>query len=60
MNLFLIFGLAVLTVIAFIILLVCQQRDQEYRAANGLPPKKYHNVSDYDVNTTYTTLRFHK
>ena len=54
MNLFLIFGICVLAVIAFIVLLYSEQRDKEKRAARGLPPKKYHDITDYDVITVYT------
>ena len=31
-----------------------EQKDKEYRQQNNLPPKKYHDITDYDVYTVYT------
>ena len=40
--------------LAFILLLYREQKDKEYRRQNHLPPKKYHDITDYDVCTIYT------
>ena len=42
--------------LAFIILLYREQKDKEYRRQNNLPPKKYHDITDYDVYTFYTIV----
>ena len=41
-------------VLGIIILLYVEQRDKERRKAQGLPQKKYHDVTDHDVITVYT------
>lgn len=46
--------IAVIATIGFIILLVSEQRDKERREKQGLPPKKYHDITDYDIYTVYT------
>ena len=40
--------------IAFVILCVVELHDKETRRAKGLPPKKYHDINDYDVTVVYT------
>ena len=45
---------AVVLPIAFVILLTAEQRDKRRRSAQGLPQKKYHDISDHDVYTVYT------
>lgn len=45
---------AAVFVIAIVILLACEQHDKTTRQKNGLPPKKYHDITDYDVTTVYT------
>lgn len=52
-----IFAIAIIlavTVLAFIVLLYVEQRDKERRKAQGLPQKKYHDITDHDVITVYT------
>ncbi len=49
-----IFVISVLFAIAIIALLVIEDRDKRIRKEEGLPPKKYHDISDYDVTTIYT------
>lgn len=41
-------------VLGIIILLYVEQRDKERRKAQGLPQKKYHDITDHDVITVYT------
>lgn len=41
-------------VVIFACVLYVEQRDKENRRAKGLPPKKYHDITDYDVTTVYT------
>lgn len=45
---------ALALIIGFIILLAVEQHDKENRQKQGLPPKKYHDITDYDVTTVYT------
>lgn len=40
--------------IAFAILLAIEQHDKTQRQLNGLPQKKYHDITDQDVTTVYT------
>ena len=40
--------------IAFVILLAVEQRDKTTRQNNGLPPKKYHDITDQDVTIVHT------
>ena len=54
MELVIITGIVIVTVIAFIIILYREQRDKERRKAQGLPAKKYHDITDCDVTTVYT------
>ncbi len=49
-----IFVIVILFTIAIIALLVIEDRDKRIRKEKGLPPKKYHDISDYDVTTVYT------
>ena len=52
-----IFAIAIIlavTVLAFIVLLYVEQRDKERHKAQGLPQKKYHDITDHDVITVYT------
>lgn len=49
----LVIGLVILPV-AFIILLAVEQHDKTQRQANGLPARKYHDITDSDVTTVYT------
>ncbi len=44
----------VLMVNALTVLLYVEQRDKERRKAQGMPPKKYHDITDQDVFTVYT------
>ena len=49
-----IIGLAIAILLPAIFLpihLYCEMRDQEYRREHGLPPVKYHDVSDWDTFT---------
>ena len=43
--------IVILGTIAFIVLLAAQEHDKQQRKAKGLPPKKYHNISDSDVQS---------
>lgn len=45
--------IVILATVAFIVLLAAQEHDKQTRKAKGLPPRKYHNVSDYDVKSYY-------
>jgi len=56
MTLFIIAGIVALTVIAFIILLSHEQNDKDRRRRQGLPPKKYHDITDEDI-TVIETIR---
>ena len=40
--------------IFFVIKLAIEQHDKDTREKNGLPPRKYHDIMDYDVTTVYT------
>ena len=44
----------VLLVVAFIALLTHEQNDKEWRQKNGLPPKKYHDITDMDVTIVHS------
>ena len=46
--------IVVLTVIGITVVLYVEQRDKERRKAQGLPQKKYHDITDHDVMTVYT------
>ena len=59
MTLYIIAGIVAVTVIAFIVLLSHEQNDKERRRRQGLPPKKYHDITDYDI-TTIETIRHKK
>lgn len=54
MNLFVLVGIAAVAVALIILVLVLEQKDKEYREENGLPRKRYHDITDYDVYTVYT------
>ena len=54
MDLLVILAIVVAAVIGFIVLLAVEQHDKETRKKNGLPAKKYHDITDYDVTTIYT------
>lgn len=43
--------------IAFVILLAVEQHDKTQRQANGLPARKYHDITDSDVTSVYTIHR---
>ena len=45
---FIYIGIGVFFAIVMIVVLVCEQKDKKYRARNGLPPRRYHDVTDYD------------
>lgn len=59
MTLYIIAGIVAVTVIAFIVLLSHEQNDKERRRRQGLPPKRYHDITDYDI-TTIETIRHKK
>ena len=40
--------------IAFVILLAVEQHDKTARQNNGLPARKYHDITDQDVTTIHT------
>ena len=42
----------VLTILAFAIL-KSEAKDKAYRAQKGLPPKRYHDITDYEVHDIY-------
>lgn len=54
MDLFVITGIVIVTVILFVVILAVEQHDKEKRKKNGLPPKKYHDITDYDITTIET------
>ena len=54
MEFVIITGIVIVTVIAFTIILYREQRDKERRKAQGLPAKKYHDITDCDVSNVYT------
>lgn len=54
MDPFVLIGIYILAIIGFIVMLAVEQHDKEERRRKGLPPKKYHDVNDYDVTTIYT------
>ena len=54
MELFAITGFVVLVTLAFIVILYREQREKEYRSANGLPARKYHDITDQDVTIVHT------
>ena len=39
------------------VVLYFEQLDKETRQAQGLPPKKYHDVTDYDITIVDTIRR---
>lgn len=44
-------GIAIIVVafvVGVIVLLYSEEKDRQYRRANGLPPKRYHDVTDLD------------
>lgn len=45
----------ILGAIALIIVLAVEQHDKETRAREGLPPRKYHDITDHDVTIIHTT-----
>ncbi len=40
--------------LALIVLLVHEHLDKQRREKQGLPPKKYHDITDEEVTTVYT------
>lgn len=44
----------VVMVLGISVVLYAEQRDKERRKAQGLPQKKYHDITDHDVITVYT------
>lgn len=54
MELIIITGIVLIAVIAFAAMLAGEQRDKERRRREGLPPRKYHDINDYDVTTIHT------
>lgn len=44
----------IVMVVGITVLLYVEQRDKERRKAQGLPQKKYHDITDHDVITVYT------
>ena len=47
--LFLVIGITdAILVIVMIAVLHAEDKDKQYRRAIGLPPKRYHDVTDYD------------
>lgn len=40
--------------IAFVILLAVEQHDKTTRQSNGLPARKYHDITDQDVTIVHT------
>ena len=40
--------------IAFVILLAVEQHDKTTRQNNGLPARKYHDITDQDVTIVHT------
>lgn len=49
--------IVVLFVVVMAIRLAGEQYDKDTRVQNGLPPKKYHDITDQDVTTVYTIRR---
>ena len=45
---------AALFVVFMVALLAWEDHDKRTRAEQGLPPKKYHDITDHDVTTVYT------
>ena len=42
-------GIIVAAFVAGMAIVLCrEERDRQYRRANGLPPKRYHDVTDLD------------
>ena len=44
----------VLTILCFAVL-ASEAKDKAYRREHNLPPRKYHDITDYDVHEVYTT-----
>ena len=45
------FGIAIIVVIfvvGMIVVFYREEKDRQYRCLNGLPPKRYHDVTDLD------------
>ena len=38
----------VIFAVVMIIVLYSEEKDKQYRRANGLPPKRYHDITDLD------------
>ena len=45
---------ALILTLFFVVWLAIEQHDKDTRAKNGLPPRKYHDITDCDVTTVYT------
>jgi len=57
MDLFTIIVILFFLPLALIALLVYEHCDKQRREKQGLPPKKYHDITDEDVTTIYTIRR---
>ena len=57
MPLVIIFIVLVIGVIIWSVILWFEQEDKEYRRTHGLPAKKYHDITDYDVTVIETIRR---
>ena len=45
---------AAIGIVLIVVWLAIEQYDKDSRARKGLPPRKYHDVTDQDVTTVYT------
>lgn len=56
MPLVIILAVVIIAVIVWAVVLYFEGQDKEYRRTHGLPAKKYHDITDYDV-TIIETIR---
>ena len=57
MLLVIILAIDIIAVIIWSFILWFEQKDKEYRLTHGLPAKKYHDITDYDVTVIETIRR---
>ena len=48
---------AVLFAVVMVVILASEEHDKRSREEAGLPPKKYGDITDYDVTFVYTIRR---
>ena len=55
--LFLFIGIiTVILVVGMFVVLYCEEKDKSYRRESGLPPKRYHDITDCDSVDVYLLI----